>query len=157
MGVRSRLARLGDRMFDRLRHPAAFSVSDDGAVDGDFDSLRGRPYALLVTFRRDGTPVPSPVWFALDSDGRAYVKTVTHAGKSKRVRNNGSALLAPSTMRGKPVGPAVRGTARLLAAAEWGRAEEALASAYGMDRRIFERLLGEPDEDVAYLEVTPRG
>jgi len=26
-----------------------------------------------------------------------------------------------------------------------------------MDRRIFERLLGEPDEDVAYLEVTPRG
>ena len=150
-----RLQRLGDRVFDRGRHRDAFAVDERSAVDGDLGSLRGSTYALLVTFRRDGAAVPSPVWFAVDDAGRAYVKTAADVGKVKRVRADSRVLLAPCTARGKPTGPALRGTARVLPAEEWPRAEQLLAAAYGVGRRASEATLGAIGE-VAYLEIVAR-
>ncbi|MEA3055637.1 MAG: hypothetical protein QOD30_1069, partial [Actinomycetota bacterium] len=106
--MKERLARASDRLFDRLRARAAFTVTEDTAVDGDLDSVRGSTYALLVTFRRNGDPLPTPVWCAVDDAGIAYVKTARHAGKLKRLRNDDRALLAPATARGKPTGSAIR-------------------------------------------------
>jgi PPOX class probable F420-dependent enzyme len=151
-----RVARLGDRVFDRLRDKRAFTISEDRAVDGTLDSLRGRKYALLVTFRRNGDPVPSPVWFGVDERGVAYARTGAHAGKVKRLRNDGRVLLAASTMRGKPVGPAIRGTARILPRGEWAHAEATLAAAYGVLRRLEGRAIGSGEDVVEYIEITPR-
>jgi uncharacterized protein len=151
----SRAARLADRMFDRLRHRGAFAADDGDAVDGDFEPLRGRPYALLVTFRRNGAPVPSPVWFGIDRDGTVYVHTAEAAGKVKRLRNDDRVLLAPATARGKPLGPAIRGRARLLPEAEWAHAEAVLAAAYGTGRRIFGRMAAASGDPPAYLAITP--
>jgi len=150
-----RMARFSDRVFDRVRHKGAFSLTDDDAVDGDFDSLRGHRYAVLVTLRRNGDVVPSPVWFGLDEAGHAYVKTRHDAGKVKRLRNDARVLVAPSNARGKPTGPAIRGTGCVLAEHEWPRAERALAAAYGAGRRMSERVLGGPSEMAAYLEIRP--
>lgn len=150
-----RLAWWADRAFDRGRHAAAFEVSEDSAVDGDLRSLRGHPYALLITFRRDGSAVPSPVWFAIDGDGRAFVKTAEDVGKVRRIRRDGRVLMAPATARGKPVGPALRGRARVLPPEEWPDAERTLAASYGLSRRLSERLLGGA-APAAYLEITPR-
>jgi len=156
MSAFERMARFSDRMFDRVRDKGAFSLTDDEAVDGDFGSLRGHTYAVLVTFRRNGHAVPSPVWFGLDGAGHAYVKTRHDAGKVKRLRNDARVLVGPSNARGKPTGPAIRGAGRLLAEEEWPRAEQALAAAYGAGRRISERVLGGPAEMAAYLEIKPR-
>src|SRR5438309_208181 len=123
-----RISRLSNRMYDRMRHPSAFTISSDDAVDGDFGALRGKKYAVLVTFRRNGEAVPSPVWFGVDDDGRAYVRTLHNAGKVKRIRNNPQALIAPSTVRGKPTGAPIRATARVLPNEEWPHAEAALAA-----------------------------
>ena len=71
--------------------------------------------ALLTTFRRDGTPVPTPLSVAVDGD-HAYVRTYEKAGKNKRLRNNRHVELAPSTTRGNPTGtpvPAAVAPARL--------------------------------------------
>ena len=155
MAAFERFARLSDRAFDRLRSRRAFTVSEADAVDGDLRSLRGHAYAVLVTFRRTGEAVPSPVWFGLDGEGRAYVKTRHDVGKVKRLRNDGRVLIAPSNARGAPSGPAVHATGRVLAQSEWGRAEQALAAAYGAGRRISERVIGGPDELAAYIEITP--
>jgi hypothetical protein len=38
---------------------------------------------LLTTFRRDGTPVATPVSIAVDG-GRAFIRTYNRAGKAKR-------------------------------------------------------------------------
>jgi uncharacterized protein len=152
MTALQRMARLSDRLFDRLRHKRAFAVTEADAVDEDFSSLRGHKYAVLVTFRRSGAPVPSPVWFGLDDDGRAWVKTVAHSGKVKRLRHDSRAVLAASTRRGKPTGPSVRCTARVLPPEEWPEAEAALTAAYGIARRTFEGLLGETDPP-AYIEI----
>jgi uncharacterized protein len=151
-----RVARMTDRAFDRARHTAAFRLDESAAVEEDLGSLRGRKYTLLVTFRRDGTPVPSPVWAAVDERGRAYVKTAADVGKVKRVRHDDRVLLAPSTARGRPTGPAIKATARILGPDEWPHAEQTLAAAYGIGRRASEALLGTSGAP-AYFEIVPRG
>ena len=42
---------------------------------------------LLTTYRRDGTPVGTPVNIAVDGD-HAYIRTYDRAGKAKRQRHN---------------------------------------------------------------------
>ena len=66
---------------------------------------------LLTTFKRDGTPIPTPVNLAVEGD-RAYFRTYRKAGKTKRLRNNPAIEIAPCSPRGRPEGPSVRGEAR---------------------------------------------
>src|SRR5262245_5085337 len=82
--------------------------------------------ALLVSYRRDGTPVGTPLSVAVDGD-HAFVRSYERAWKTKRIRNRPEVELAPSTARGKPTGPAIRARARRLEGAEAKRAARALA------------------------------
>lgn len=68
---------------------------------------------LLQTKKRDGTWVATPVNITVDGD-HAYIRTYAKAGKSKRLRNFPEVRFCPSTVRGKPTGPAVHARARLL-------------------------------------------
>jgi hypothetical protein len=79
----------------------------------------------LTTFRRDGTPVSTPVSIAVDG-GRAFIRTYNRAGKAKRLRNNANVEIAPCTMRGKATGPAIRAQMRLLSGDEARSAARAL-------------------------------
>jgi hypothetical protein len=92
MSLSVRAGKAMDKVYLRLRDPKAFGVTSGEA--GTFDTLRGRKYALIVTFRRNGTAVPTPIWFGLGEDGNAYTHTFADAGKVKRLRNNPRALLA---------------------------------------------------------------
>src|SRR3954465_11974655 len=67
----------------------------------------------LTTYKRDGTPIATPVSLAVEGD-HAYFRTWHAAWKAKRLRNNPEAELAPSTGTGKATGAAIRGRARLL-------------------------------------------
>ncbi|TNC19606.1 PPOX class F420-dependent oxidoreductase [Amycolatopsis alkalitolerans] len=68
---------------------------------------------LLTTFRRDGSPVGTPVSIAVEGD-HAFVRSYDKAGKAKRLRRNPDAEIAPSTMAGKPTGDAVPARLTLL-------------------------------------------
>jgi PPOX class probable F420-dependent enzyme len=57
------------------------------------------------------------VSLAVDGD-RAVFRSYAKAGKTRRLRRNPAVEVAPSTLRGAPTGPAIRGTARLLDGAE---------------------------------------
>jgi uncharacterized protein len=81
---------------------------------------------LLTTFKRNGTPVGTPVNLAVAGD-HAYFRTPHPAGKAKRLKNNPSVTVAPSTLRGTPTGPAVTARARLLPGDEANRAARLLA------------------------------
>jgi uncharacterized protein len=72
---------------------------------------------LLTTYRRDGSPVGTPVNIVV-SGTHAYFRTYDKAWKSRRLANNPEVEVAPSTVRGEPTGPAVHGRARLLDADE---------------------------------------
>lgn len=99
--------------------------------------------ALLTTFRRDGTPVGTPVHIAVDG-GRAFVRTFDAAWKLKRIRNNPEVEVAPSTARGEPTGPAIRARARVLSGSESEYAGQAIARKYpilqGFLVPLFHRL-----------------
>ena len=143
---------LQDRLLGRALHPRAREVADAPAAGQSFDSLRGRKYCLLVTFRRDGRPVPTPVWFGIEGDS-LYIRSEEDTGKVKRIRREPRARIAPCNARGKPLGPPVEASARIVEGAEEDRAERALASSYGLGRRIYERFLAA--EGGTYIEVRP--
>ena len=91
---------------------------------------------LLTTFKRDGTPVLTPVNLAIE--GRhGYFRTYTKTWKTKRIRNNPQVEIAPSTFRGKPTGRSMRGAARLLGADEEAHARVVI----GHRHPIFQRFL----------------
>jgi PPOX class probable F420-dependent enzyme len=60
-------------------------------------------YLNIETFRKSGQAVKTPVWFVEDGDA-LYVWTQAGSGKAKRIRNNGTVNIAPSTGSGEPVG-----------------------------------------------------
>jgi PPOX class probable F420-dependent enzyme len=110
--------------------------------------------ALLITYRRDGTPVPTPAW-AAEARGVLYVRSERASGKVKRLRNDARMLIAPCSARGKPLAAPVRATARVLARSEEPAAERALAGRYGPGRELFERTVDILRVDMCYLEITP--
>jgi len=65
--------------------------------------LESEANVSLTSFRRNGTPVSTPVWI-VGWEGRNYVNTAADSFKVKRIRSNPAVRLAPCTMRGKITG-----------------------------------------------------
>ncbi len=104
--------------------------------------LGRQTYLSLTTFRRDGTPVPTPVWVVSEGD-QLLVTTMTATGKVKRVRRTPAVRLSPCDRRGKVAegAPVVVGRAQVRTdAATLDRLEELLAGKYGLTFRAI-RLL----------------
>ena len=57
-------------------------------------------YVSLVTFRKTGVEVRTPVWIA-PLNGKHYVFSEANAGKVKRLRNNPAIKMALCNVRGK--------------------------------------------------------
>ena len=143
-----------EKVFLRIRHPMAFEVTS--GEQGNFETLRGHKYALMVTFRRNGKAEPTPIWFGLSQNGHVYTHTFADAGKVKRLSSNPRALLAPCGARGKPLGPAIEGHGRVLASREWERAEQAIQANYGLGRRIYMAPARKHRQAMTYLEIAPQ-
>ena len=155
MALKHRLADASYWLYGRARHETAFESAAQPGTASDFSGLRGHKYALLVTFRNDGTAVPTPVWFALLDDHRFVTRTEERTAKVGRVRRDPRARVFPCDPRGKPLGPGVDGTARILTATEdCERAEAALDRHYGRPRRIYETVMAD-ESGMVYLEVAP--
>lgn len=101
----------------------------------EIERLSRGNYLLVTTFRRDGTPVPTPVWVARDGD-ELIVWTQTTAGKVKRIRNNPEVELTECDLRGRPRGAPIMGTARILDAEGTEHGRRVLKKKYGMTGRI---------------------
>jgi PPOX class probable F420-dependent enzyme len=99
---------------------------DPGGAPGYFAPVSGAKYILLTTFRRDGRAVPTPVHVVAAGD-TAYFRTWNMAGKAKRLRHTPAVQIAPSTMRGRPLGPPIRAEAHLLHGEASARAARLLA------------------------------
>jgi PPOX class probable F420-dependent enzyme len=102
--------------------------------------LAETPYVSLTTRRRNGTPVPTPVWCAED-DGELLVWTREDSGKVKRLRNDPAVTLTPCDVRGRRQEDAVpvAGVARLLEDdAGLRRVRRALTRKYGWRFRLLD-------------------
>ena len=74
--------------------------------------FKSHKFLNLETVRKCGVTVATPVWF-VEHDGKFYVRTVSDAGKVKRIRNNGQVRIMPCGQRGEPKGDWIKATARL--------------------------------------------
>jgi uncharacterized protein len=101
----------------------------------ELERLSTSSYVLVTTFRRDGTPVPTPVWVGRDGEN-VLVWTSADAGKVKRIRNNPVVELAPCDARGRSRGASVTGTARILDAAESANGRKLLKRKYGITGKL---------------------
>jgi PPOX class probable F420-dependent enzyme len=121
-------------------------------------------YLSLTTYRRDGSPVSTPVWFVED-DGRLFVTTAADSYKARRLRRNPAAMVAPCSATGRPKAEAVAATVEFLAPPEHEHVDRLMARKYRVDRvlvlplyRLALRLRGKHASDVgggAYLAITP--
>jgi uncharacterized protein len=97
-------------------------------VSSGLDAVRDAKTILLTTYKRDGTPVETPVSIAFGG-GRAYFRSYDKAWKTKRLRSNPHVEVAASTLRGRRTGPLTGARAVLL------NGEQARAAARALRRR----------------------
>jgi PPOX class probable F420-dependent enzyme len=90
---------------------------------------------LLRTRKRNGEWVGTPVNVAVEGN-RAYFGTAASSGKVKRLRNFDLVEVAPSTLRGRPTGPALTARARLLEGDEAVEAEHRMRAKYPFVYRV---------------------
>ncbi|WP_393062456.1 PPOX class F420-dependent oxidoreductase [Streptomyces sp. LN549] len=72
-------------------------------------------YVSLTTYRKDGTPVATPVWAAVDGD-ELFVWTKSDSWKVKRLRNDSRVRVTVCDVRGRIAegAPSAEGSGRLL-------------------------------------------
>ncbi|MEV4539514.1 PPOX class F420-dependent oxidoreductase [Asanoa sp. NPDC049518] len=108
------------------------------------DEIRRSKHVSLVTYRRDGTGVATPVWHVTEGN-QLLVVSEAKAWKVKRVRNTGRAQVTVCDIRGRvaPGAASAEGEARLLDEAGTAAAREKLARKYLTSRlgNGFARLL----------------
>ena len=84
--------------------------------------LKSAKYVSLITFRKSGEPVRSPVWFAqFGENPNSYgVITETNAGKVKRIRANSKIEIQVCDIKGvvEPDAQKFSGVAHLVTGAE---------------------------------------
>lgn len=103
------------------------------------DDLGRSRYALLRTFRRDGTPVDTPIWFVLD--GTTLLFRTRIGPKTRRLGARSAVELAICDHRGRVSNPArVSGRATILSGEEARRGNHALHRRYGWQWNIVPLL-----------------
>jgi uncharacterized protein len=94
-------------------------------------NLGSEQYISVTTYRKDGTPVATPVWVAQDGDAVVFW-TVTGSAKIKRIGNNPEVSVAACDLRGNLKGEPVKGRAEVLDAAQTERVRGLLRRKYGL-------------------------
>jgi uncharacterized protein len=143
-------AAFGDRLAYHARPAAAMTLFD------------GR-YLSITSYKRDGTPVATPVWF-VQEDGRLLVATDGDSYKVKRIRRNRSVRVAVCSATGRLRGPQVSADAKVLPESEVSRVERLLTQKYRIDTMIIKPVrlaqaalhLGRPRGKQVILAITPR-
>ena len=109
-------------------------------MNNALNQFEKQQYINIETFRKNGQGVKTPVWFAQDGD-TLHIWTEISSGKAKRIRNNASVRIAPSTATGEAVGEWVNATAVTDASEEKvGYTETLFKNKYGFIFSFLSRL-----------------
>ena len=114
---------------------------------GRLEELAKHKYISLETYRKNGQPVSTPVWFMIDNN-LVYVVTRLNTGKVKRLRNNPAVRIAPSSNRGQPKGEWIDGKARFVEGAEAGRVIQMRKEKYGLQARLVSLFVYSKEQTV---------
>lgn len=119
-------------------------------------------YINLVSFKRDGTPVATPVWFVVDGE-RLLAITDARSGKLKRIRRNPNVTVGPCRPNGRLTSAPIPARATILPRDDLERAQTLIARKYRLDRvlilpvyNLIQRIRGRrASGEGAALAITP--
>jgi hypothetical protein len=97
-------------------------------------------FLALTTFRKNGQPVTTPVWF-VEREGKLYVRTGARSGKVKRIRNQTRVQVAPALRPGHLLAEGRSGQARILGQDELAEVNRALSRRYGLQKKLVDFAL----------------
>jgi len=82
-------------------------------MGNQLEQFLDQKYINLETYKKDGTPIRTPVWFVFDND-LIYVITRDSTGKVKRLGNNQDVRIVPCSFKGEPKNEWVKGKAEMI-------------------------------------------
>ncbi|MHC9292804.1 PPOX class F420-dependent oxidoreductase [Mycobacterium sp. LTG2003] len=105
-------------------------------TDSTLETLRRSRYALLRTYRRDGTAVDTPIWFVLED--RTMLFRTKIGPKTRRIAARPDVELVPCDHKGRVTGTArAIGRATVLTGVDAQRGNRALHGRYGWQWNIL--------------------
>jgi len=112
-------------------------------------------YINLITYKKDKTPVTTPVWVADYSDS-LVVTTSLNAGKVKRVRNNGEATIYVTNQSGsEKLSESLDLQASLIEEPNLKKqAADVIRKKYGLMAKM---IMKGPDENRAIIKLENKG
>ena len=99
------------------------------------DQFLDQKYINLETYKKDGTPIRTPVWFVIDND-LIYVITRDSTGKVKRLKNNQDVQIVSFSFKGEPNNEWIKGKAEKITGEEADIAIKLRKKKYGMFARL---------------------
>ena len=98
---------------------------------------------LLTSFRRDGTPVATPVWVTPHGEDSVAFWTSSGSGKAKRLTHTVHVTVQPCDARGRVKSGTVPidATARVVSGAELAEIRDHVIAKFGFQTKIT-KLLG---------------
>ena len=105
-------------------------------MGNQLDQFLDQKYINLETYKKDGTPIRTPVWFVIDDD-LIYVITRDSTGKVKRLRNNHDVRIVSCSFKGEPKDEWIKAEAENIAGDEADKAIKLRKKKYGMSARLI--------------------
>jgi len=121
-------------------------------MGNNLDQFLDQKYINLETYKKDGTPVRTPVWFVIDND-LIYVITRESTGKVKRLKNNHDVRIVLCSFKGEPKNEWIKGKAEKIMGEKADIAIKLRKKKYGMSARLV-GLLRKGNSIVYSIELT---
>ena len=119
-------------------------------MDFRLEQFTDQKYISLETYRRDQTPVKTPVWFIIEND-QIYITTKETTGKVKRLRNNQNGRIAVCSMKGDIKGNWINvGLERINEDSDVEKIVKLRKKKYGFSARLISMFTSQKGKTVAY-------
>ena len=106
-------------------------------------------YINLETYKKDNTPIKTPVWFVIDND-LIYIITRESTGKVKRLKNNQNVRIVTCSFSGKTKNEWVNGKAQKITGSEADKAVKLRKKKYGFAVRLSSLFTSQKGNIVVY-------
>jgi uncharacterized protein len=104
-------------------------------MSANTQQFENESYLNLETYRKNGHPIVTPVWFIIKNND-IFVVTREKTGKVKRIKNNSVVRVAPCNFRGVLKGMWTPGTARFVDSQEKSDILKRRSKKYGIKAKI---------------------
>ena len=119
-------------------------------MNSKLQQFTDQKYLNLETYRKDQTPVQTPVWFVIEID-QIYITTKETTGKVKRLRNNQNGRIAVCSMKGDIKGNWINvGLERINEDSDVEKIVKLRKKKYGFSARLISMFTSQKGKTVAY-------